>query len=132
QDEADLALLPTLTRTWMRRGEQLKVPAPGTNEKRSVSATADLGDGGLFWLTDERRCVAQFCATVDWGVRRSTARGRLAVFLVDNAPSHRLGKTGWVRSLLDADAGRLVLVYQPKYCPECQPIEDLWRFWRPH
>ena len=54
------------------------------------------------------------------------------MFLVDNAPSHRLGKTGWVRSLLDADAGRLVLVYQPKYCPECQPIEDLWRFWRPH
>jgi DDE superfamily endonuclease len=132
QDEADMALLPTLTRTWMLRGEQLRVRAPGTNQKRSVSAAADLGDGGLIWRNDERRCVAQFCATVHSGVERSIARGRLAVFLVDNAPSHRVGKTGWVRRLLNANSGRLVLVFQPKYCPEVQPIERLWRQWRPN
>ena len=40
QDEADLGLLPTLARTWMRRGEQWKVPAPGTNRKCSVSASS--------------------------------------------------------------------------------------------
>lgn len=132
QDEAELALLPTLTRTWMRRGVQLQVPAPGTNAKASVSAAIDLGDGGLLWLNDERRRAAQFCATVHTGVQRSTARGRVAVFLVDNAQSHRLGKTGWVRKLLDADAGRVVLVYQPPYCPEVQPTERLWRQWRPN
>lgn len=132
QDEADLALLPTLTRTWMRCGEQLQVPAPGTNEKRSVSSAIDLGDGGLFWFNDGRRSVAQFCATVHSGVIRSNARGRIAVFLIDNAPSHRLGKTGWVRKLLNIDAGRLVLVFQPKYAPELQPTERLWRQWRPN
>lgn len=132
QDEADLALLPTLTRTWMLRGEQLRVRAPGTNQKQSVSAAADLGDGGLIWRNDKKRCAAQFCATVQAGVERSGARGRIAVFLVDNAPSHRVGKTGWVRRLLDAEAGRLVLVFQPKYCPEVQPIERLWRQWRPN
>jgi hypothetical protein len=132
QDEADLALLPTLTRTWMLRGEQLRVPAPGTNQKLSVSAGIDLGDGGLFWLNADGRCVAQFCATVHSGVRRSNQRGRLAIFLVDNAPSHRVGKTGWVRRLLDADAGRVVLVFQPKYAPELQPTERLWRQWRPN
>ena len=87
QDEADLALLPTLTRTWMRRGQQLRVPAPGTNEKRSVSAAGDLGDGGLLWRTDERRCADQFGATLTACAERSTARGRLAVLLVDNAKS---------------------------------------------
>jgi hypothetical protein len=132
QDEADLALLPTLTRTWMQRGEQLRVPAPGTNQKGSVSAAIDLGEGQLSWQNDERRCVGQFCATVQPCVERSTARGRLAVFLVDNAPSHRVGKTGHVRRLLTANAGRLVLVFQPKYCPEVQPTERLWRQWRPN
>ena len=132
QDEADLSLLPTLTRTWMPRGEQLKVPAPGTNEKKSVSAAVDLGDGSLFWLTGPKRNVAQFCATLHPRVLRSSARGRLAVFLIDNAPSHRVGKSGWVRALLDADAGRVVLVFQPKYCPESQPVEQLWRQWRPN
>jgi DDE superfamily endonuclease len=132
QDEAEIALLPTLTRTWMLRGEQLRVPAPGTNQKGAVSAAIDLGDGGLFWFNADRRGVAQFCATVHTGVRRSQERGRLAIFLVDNAPSHRVGKTGWVRRLLEADAGSVVLVFQPKYAPELQPTERLWRQWRPN
>jgi hypothetical protein len=132
QDEADLALLPTLTRTWMKRGEQLRIAAPGTNQKRSVSAAIDLGEGQLSWMNDERRCVGQFCATLQPCIDRSTARGRLAVFLVDNAPSHRVGKTGRVRQFLQANAGRVVLVFQPKYCPEVQPTERLWRQWRPN
>jgi DDE superfamily endonuclease len=132
QDEADLALLPTLTRTWMRRGQQLKLPAPGTNEKRSVSALTDLADGELLWRTDASRDAAQFCATLAAGADRSTARGRLAVFLVDNAPSHQVGKTGIVRRGLNELAGRVVLVFLPRYSPDLQPTERLWRQWRPN
>jgi hypothetical protein len=132
QDEADLALVPTLTRTWMPRGQQLKLPAPGTNEKRSVAALTDLADGGLLWRTDDSRCADQFCATLEAGAERSTARGRLAVFLVDNAPSHQVGKTGIVRRGLDALAGRVVLVFLPRYSPDLQPAERLWRQWRPN
>jgi hypothetical protein len=132
QDEADLSLLPTLTRTWMPRGEQLKVRAPGTNEKRSVSAATDLAAGDLLWRTDERRCADQFCATLHECAERSTARGRLAVLLVDNAPGHQVGKTGIVRRALNAHAGRVVLVFLPTYSPDLQPGERLWRQWRPN
>jgi transposase len=132
QDEADLALLPTLTRTWMRRGQQLKLPAPGRNEKRSVAAAIDLAAGALLWRTDANRCADQFCATLAAGAARSTARGRLAVFLVDNAQSHRVGKTGIVRRGLDQLAGQVVLVFLPAYSPDLQPAERLWRQWRPH
>jgi putative transposase len=132
QDEADLALLPTLTRTWMRRGQQRKLRAPGTNEKRSVSAAIDLAAGALLWRTDAKRCADQFCATLTAGAERSTARSRLAVFLVDNAQSHRVGKTGIVRRGLDDLAGRVVLVFLPAYSPDLQPAEKLWRQWRPN
>lgn len=132
QDEADLSLLPTLTRTWMPRGEQLKVKAPGTNEKRSVSAATDLAEGAILWRTDERRCADQFCATLHECAERSTPRGRLAVLLVDNAQGHRVGKTGIVRRALDAHAGRVVLVFLPTYSPDLQPGERLWRQWRPN
>jgi hypothetical protein len=132
QDEADLNLLPTLTRTWMPRGEQLKVRAPGTNEKRSVSAATDLAAGDLLWRTDERRCADQFCATLHECAERSTSRGRLAVLLVDNAQGHRVGKTGIVRRALNAHAGRVVLVFLPTYSPDLQPGERLWRQWRPN
>jgi hypothetical protein len=132
QDEADLALLPTLTRTWMPRGEQLQVQAPGINEKCSVSCAVDLAAGTPLWRTDDRRCADQFCATLTAGAERSTTRGRLAVFLVDNAPTHQVGKTGIVRRGLDALAGRVVLVFQPAYSPDLQPTEQVWRQWRPN
>jgi len=132
QDEADLSLLPSLTRTWMKKGQQLRVRAPGTNQKCSVSAAVDLGDGGLLFRTDARRCADQFCATLRACAARSTARGRLAVLLVDNAQSHRVGKTGIVRRELDRLAGQIVLVFLPAYSPDLQPAECVWRQWRPN
>jgi hypothetical protein len=132
QDEADLALLPTLTCTWMLQGQQRKVLAPGTNEKRSVAAATDLGDGTILWRTDARRCVAQFSLLVHRCVQRSTARRRLAILLVDNAQSHRVGKTGMMRQFMDAHAGQVVLVFLPPYSPDLQPAERLWRQWRPN
>jgi hypothetical protein len=132
QDEADLALLPTLTRSWMARGDQLRVRAPGTNEKRSVSAATDLAEGAVLWRTDQKRCADQFCATLAACAERSTARGRLAVLLVDNAPGHKVGKTGIVRTALDGLAGRVALAFLPKYSPHLQPAERLWRQWRPN
>lgn len=132
QDEADLALLPTLTSTWMLRGEQLRVKASGNNEKCSVSCAVDVGAGALVFRTDERRCAEQFGGTLADGADRSTLRGRIAVFLVDNAKSHQVGQTGIVRRALDGLAGRVVLVYQPAYSPELQPAERVWRQWRPN
>ena len=132
EDEADLSLLPTLTRTWMRVSEQLQVRAPGTNEKRSVAAATDVGDGGLLWRTDERRCAVQFGLLLQQCVTRSTKRRRLAILLVDNAQSHRVGKTGLIRLFLRANAGRVVLVFLPAYSPDLQPAERLWRQWRPN
>jgi len=131
QDEADLRLLPTITRTWMLRGEQLKLRAPGSpNSKRSVSAATDLGDGDLLWRTDERRCAVQFGLTLTAAAQRSKARGRLAVLLVDNAPSHRVGKTGFMRQVLKFLSGEVILVFLPKYSPDLNPAEQLWRPWR--
>jgi DDE superfamily endonuclease len=131
QDEADLALLPTLSRCWTKRGQQRKIPAPGDNHKRSVSAATDWRDGGLVWRTDERRCARQFCALADACVARSRARGRRAVLLADNAQAHRPGQTGQVHDLLARHASQLELVFLPAYAPDLNPQERLWRCWRP-
>jgi len=133
QDEADLSLLPTLARTWMLRGQQLKLRAPGSpNAKRSVSAATDLGEGVTRWRTDERRSSGQFALTLIACANRSNARSRVAVLLIDNAPAHRLGKTGRLRQLMNVLRGRVVLVYLPAYSPDRQPEERLWRQWRPN
>jgi putative transposase len=133
QDEADLRLLPTITRTWMRRGQQLKLRAPGSpNSKRSVSAATDVGEGVTLWRTDEKRSVCQFALTLIDCANRSNARGRVAALLIDNAPGHRVGKTGMLRQVMTAFRGRVVLIYLPPYSPDLQPEERLWRQWRPN
>lgn len=131
-DEADLCLLPSLTSTWMKRGQQRKVRAPGTNQKRSVAAAVDIGDGEIQWRTDERRCAVQFGLLGTQCIVRSRRRRRLAILLVDNAKSHQLGKTGIVRRFLDAWRGSVVLVYLPAYSPDLMPAEQIWRQWRPN
>jgi putative transposase len=132
QDEADLRLLPTITRTWMRRGQQLKLRAPGSpNSKRSVSAATDVGEGVTLWRTDEKRSVCQFALTLIDCANRSNARGRVAALLIDNAPGHRVGKTGMLRQVMTAFRGRVILIYLPPYSPDLQPEERLWRQWRP-
>jgi hypothetical protein len=132
QDEADLRLLPTITRTWMLRGQQLKLRAPGSpNPKRSVSAATDVGEGETLWRTDERRSSGQFALTLIACANRSNARGRVAVLLIDNAPGHRVGKKGLLRQIMTVYRGRVVLVYLPPYSPDLQPEERLWRQWRP-
>jgi hypothetical protein len=103
----------------MPRGEQLQVRAPGCNEKCSVSCATDVGEGALLWRTDERRCADQFCATLAAGADRSTVRGRLAVFLVDNAKSHRVGKTGIVRRAWTPWPGGWCWSSSPPTAPTC-------------
>lgn len=132
EDEADLCLLPSLTATWMLRGRQRKIPAPGTNRKRSVAAAADIGDGTLLWRTDEHRSAMQFTMLGCECVGRSLRRRRLAIILLDNAKSHQPGKTGIVRRFLNAWPGNVVLVFQPAYSPDLQPAERIWRQWRPN
>jgi len=48
QDECDLHLLPVLRAMWMRKGQQVRIPSPGTNRKRAIF-------GALEWETGRWR-----------------------------------------------------------------------------
>ena len=132
QDEVEVALHPTLTRVWCRRGRrgQRVVEAPGTNAKRYGFGLVDWRDGWFDWSLDEGRRAAPFCAQLRRAVARSAARGRIAIVLLDNLSIHTPRGSRLLRALLaDANATeeRLVLVYTPTYDPEANRIEWLWR-----
>src|SRR5262249_47937668 len=87
-------------------------------------------NGGVLWRTDKRRCATQFTLLTHAWIERSRRRRRVAVLLVDNAQSHRVGKTGMVRRFMAAFAGPVVLVFLPPYRPDLQPAERIGRQWR--
>jgi hypothetical protein len=74
-----------------------------------------VGDGGCLRRTNDRRCAAQFGILPQRCALRFSGRRRIAILLVDNAQSHRVGKSGLVRAFLDAWPGKVVLVFLPPY-----------------
>jgi hypothetical protein len=129
QDEVEVALHPTLTRVWCRRGRrgQRLVEAPGTNRKRVGFGLVDWRDGWFDWRLAEGRRAAPFCAQLRRAVARSTGRDRVAIVLLDNLSIHTPRGSKLLRALLTEVGERLVLVYTPRYDPEANRIEWLWR-----
>ena len=76
QDEVEIALHPTLTRVWSRKGRrrQRLVEAPGNNEKQYGFGLVDWRDGWLDWERAPGRRAAPFCAQL----RRAVARSKRA------------------------------------------------------
>jgi transposase len=129
QDEVEVALHPTLTRVWCRTGRrgQRLVETPGTNQKRHGFGLVDWRDGWLDWSLEAGRRAAPFCAQLRRALARSTARGRTALVLLDNLSIHTPRGSKRLRALLAEAGERLVLVYTPRYDPEANRIEWLWR-----
>lgn len=129
QDEVEVALHPTLTRVWCRRGRrgQRRVQAPGTNEKRYGFGLVDWRSGWLDWDLAEGRRAAPFCDQVRRAVARSRARGRVAIIILDNLSIHTAKGSRLVRALLAESGAQLRFVYTPAYDPDSNRIEWLWR-----
>jgi transposase len=132
QDEVEVALHPTLTRVWCRKGRrgQRLVEAPGTNRKRYGFGLVDWRDGWFDWALADGRQAAPFCAQLRRAVARSAGRGRLALVLLDNLSIHTPRGSRLLREVLtdlNTTTRRLVLVYTPTYDPDANRIEWLWR-----
>jgi DDE superfamily endonuclease len=132
QDEVEVALHPTLTRVWSRKGRrgQRLVEAPGTNRKKYGFGLVDWRDGWLDWELADGRRAAPFCAQLRRAVARSAARGRRAIVILDNLGIHTPAGSRLLRALLEDLGERLVLVYTPTYDPDANRIEWLWRLLR--
>src|SRR5215218_9490165 len=129
QDEVELALHPTLTRVWSRRGHagQRLVQAPGKNDKQYGFGLVDWRDGTLDFALAEGRRAAPLCAQLRRAADRSRSRGRIAMVILDNLGIHTPKGSRLLRGLLAELGEQLVLVYTPTYVPDANRIEWLWR-----
>ena len=119
QDEVEVALHPTLTRVWSRRGRagQRRVQAPGKNDKQYGFGLVDWRDGHLdFALADGRR-AAPLVAQLRRAVHRSRSRGKITMVILDNLGTHTPKGSRLLRALLAELGEQLVLVYTPTYDP---------------
>ncbi len=131
QDEVELSLFPTLTRTWMKRGQQKKIKAPGVRPpKRHEVAATDWRTGDSVRVRSEKRNAEAFCQMIEACMARSAHRKRRVMVVADSARFHKPETSKRVAALLKRYGRRLTLRYFPSYAPECNPMELLWNDWR--
>ena len=129
QDEVHLAFHPTLTRIWCRKGRrgQRLVEAPGSNHTIYGFGMVDWVDGWFDGRLAPKRSADVFCAQVRAAVARSLSRGRVAIVIADNLRTHTPAGSKLVRQMVAELHDHLRIIYTPRYDPDANRIEWLWR-----
>jgi transposase len=126
-DEMDVALLPTISGRWMRRGQQTQVNTPGQNAKQYVLGAVNYFTGTLVWLPWPHKNQVGFRQLLQQVLAVHVSTSVKVVIVVDN---FRIHKAKAVQAWLQRHRMQLRLYFLPTYAPRLNPIERLWRHFR--
>jgi transposase len=131
-DEAECLTHPYLAYVWARRGDDLRVPAPGQAQRRALLGALDTARHELIVVTSTRKRSADFLlllARLDRLYGPAPGRPQRPVVLVlDNGPIH----TSKATSKALAARPWLTVEWLPRYAPELNAIEHCWHDLKTH
>ncbi|MGH7100340.1 MAG: IS630 family transposase [Stellaceae bacterium] len=132
-DESEALTHPYLAHVWAKKGADLRVPAPGQAAKVAMLGVLDWGRSELVVHTSARKRSADFLALLaelDWRYGPCPeVTAKPVVLVLDNGPIHTSKAT---RAALAARAHWLKIEWLPKYAPELNDIERVWRDLKRH
>ena len=132
-DESEALARPYLAQAWAKRGADLRVPAPGRAAKAAMLGVLDWARRDLLVQTSRTKRSSDFVALLAeidrrWGPRPGQVV-RPVVLVLDNGPIHTSKAT---RAALAERAHWLTVEWLPKYAPELNDIEAVWRDLKRH
>jgi transposase len=132
-DESEALTHPYLAHVWAKKGADLRVPAPGQSAKVAMLGVLDWARRDLFVRTSRTKRSADFLALLEeidrrYGPKLGVAT-RPLVLVLDNGPIHTSKAS---RAALAERAPWLRVEWLPKYTPELNDIEVLWRDLKRH
>jgi transposase len=121
EDETKFRALPPLRNMWMRKGQQSRIPTPEQNDSFYSYGVLDLESGAWFDQLFEK---ANSDATIAYLTALLEAHPEKHILLIwDQAKYHTSHKVQrWI-----ASQDRLTVLLLPKYSPELNPVEHIWR-----
>jgi transposase len=127
-DESEALTHPYLARAWAKSGADLRVPAPGQARKVAILGSLDHLTRRLIVHTSPTKRSSDFIAhleQIDHLYGPQPGRQTKPVVLVeDNGPIHASKRS---LAALSARAHWLTVEWLPKYAPELNDIEPVWR-----
>jgi len=132
-DESEALTHPYLAHVWAKKGADLRIPAPGQAAKVAMLGVLDWARRELIVHTSRTKRSSDFIALLEEIDRRYGPKlGRMLkpiVLVLDNGPIHTSKAT---RAALAERAHWLRVEWLPKYAPELNDIEGLWRDLKRH
>ena len=132
-DESEALTHPYLAHVWAKKGADLRVPAPGQCAKVARLGMLDWAHRELVVRTSRTKRSSDFIALLEEVDRRYGPKLGVAikplVLVLDNGPIHTSKAS---RTALAARAHWLRVEWLPKYAPELNDIEGVWRDLKRH
>ena len=132
-DESEALTHPYLAHVWAKKGADLRIPAPGQSAKVAMLGVLDWGRRKLIVRTSRTKRSSDFIALLEEIERRYGPKLGVVlkplVLVLDNGPIHTSKAT---RAALAERAPWLTVEWLPKYAPELNDIEELWRDLKQH
>ncbi len=132
-DESEALTHPYLARAWAKSGADLRVPAPGQARKVAMLGSLDYKTRELVVHTSKTKRSSDFIAHLEQLDRiygpQPGRRATPVVLVEDNGPIHTSKLS---RAALEARAHWLRVEWLPKYAPELNDIETVWRDLKAH
>jgi transposase len=132
-DESEALTHPYLAHVWAKKGADLRIPAPGQSAKVAMLGVLDWARRELVVHTSRTKRSADFIALLEEVDRRYGPKLGVAlkpiVLVLDNGPIHTSKAS---RAALAERAHWLSVEWLPKYAPELNDIEAVWRDLKRH
>ena len=132
-DESEALTHPYLARVWAKAGAGLRVPAPGQAKKVAILGSLDHLTRELIVHTSPTKRSSDFVAHLEQLDRRYGPKPgqptKPVVLVEDNGPIHTSKLS---LAALAARAHWLTVEWLPKYTPELNDIESVWRDLKAH
>lgn len=122
-DEASFAQWGTLSYTWSKKGQQPVVKTSGTRRAYKVFGLIDYISGAFFYKTLEQgRFNSERYAEFLTEVLNQTSQH---LIIIQDGATYHTSKA--MKAFFDKHSDRLTVFQLPRYSPEFNPIEYLWR-----
>ena len=132
-DESEALTHPYLAHVWAKKGADLRVPAPGQSAQVAMLGVLDWARRKLIVRTSRTKRSSDFLALleeVDWRYGPMLGGEHKPIVLVlDNGPIHTSKAS---RAALAERAHWFSVEWLPKYAPELNDIEAVWRDLKRH
>ena len=121
-DEASFAQWGSLSYTWSRKGQQPLVKTSGKRKAYKVMGLIDYFSGAFFYTTHTGRFNS---ATYEAFLEDVLAKTTQHLIIIQDGASYHTSKA--MQAFFAKHTKRLTVYQLPRYSPEFNPIEFLWR-----